>query len=110
MTISFDDVKSAHAAIKDSIIRTPTVRAGRLSVRLGIDSYLKLQNLQHTNAFAARGALNKLLTLNEEERARGVIACSAGNHAQGLAYHAQRPNIPATIVMPKKFFMIFPFW
>ncbi len=100
MTISFDDVKAAHDAIKKSIIRTPTVKAARLSVHLGIDLYLKLENLQHTNAFKARGALNKLLTLSDDERARGVIACSAGNHAQGLAYHAQRLNIPATIVMP----------
>jgi len=67
---------------------------------LGIDLYLKLENLQHTNSFKARGALNKLLTLNDEQRKNGVIACSAGNHAQGVAYHANRLGIPATIVMP----------
>jgi threonine dehydratase len=102
MPVTFEDVRKAHEAIKDSIIRTPTVRAARLSVHLGIDLYLKLENLQHTNAFKARGALNKLLTLDASERKRGVIACSAGNHAQGLAYHAQRLGIPATIVMPKR--------
>ncbi len=101
MYIDFEDVQTAYEAIKDSVIRTPTVKAARLSLHLGIDLYFKLENLQHTNAFKARGALNKLLTLNEDERARGVIACSAGNHAQGLAYHAQRLGIPATIVMPQ---------
>lgn len=101
MTVTFEDVQTAHNLIKDSIIRTPTVRAARLSVHLGIDLYLKLENLQHTNAFKARGGLNKLLTLSEEQRKNGVIACSAGNHAQGVAYHAQRLGIPAIIVMPK---------
>ncbi|MEZ5919365.1 MAG: threonine ammonia-lyase [Alphaproteobacteria bacterium] len=100
MSVSFEDIQKAHEAIKESIIRTPTVKAARLSVHLGIDLYFKLENLQHTNAFKARGALNKLLTLNEEQRKRGVIACSAGNHAQGVAFHAQRLGIPATIVMP----------
>lgn len=100
MMVSFEDVHKAYDAIKDSIIRTPTVKAARLSVHLGIDLYFKLENLQHTNAFKARGALNKLLTLNEAQRKAGVIACSAGNHAQGVAYHAQRLGIPATIVMP----------
>lgn len=100
MTVKFEDVKAAHALIQDSIIRTPTVRAARLSVHLGINLFLKLENLQHTNAFKARGALNKLLSLTEEQRKNGVIACSAGNHAQGVAYHAQRLGIPAIIVMP----------
>lgn len=102
MTLRFEDVKAAHEAIKDATIRTPTVRATRLSVHLGIDLYLKLENLQHTNAFKARGALNKLLTLSEGQRKKGVIACSAGNHAMGLAYHAQRLGVPATIVMPER--------
>lgn len=100
MTVSFADIQTAHEAIKSATIRTPIVRAARLSLHLGIDLYLKLENLQHTNAFKARGALNKLLTLNEEQRKNGVIACSAGNHAQGVAYHAERLGIPATIVMP----------
>jgi len=98
--ITFDDVKRAHAAIEYATMRTPCVKAPRLSLHLGINLYLKLENLQHTNAFKARGALNKLLTLTEEQRKNGVIACSAGNHAQGVAYHAQRLGIPATIVMP----------
>lgn len=101
MTVSFDDIKAAREAIKDATILTPTVRAARLSLHLGIDLYLKLENLQHTNAFKSRGALNKLLTLDAAQRKNGVIACSAGNHAQGVAYHAQRLGIPATIVMPE---------
>ncbi|MCB1579375.1 MAG: pyridoxal-phosphate dependent enzyme, partial [Alphaproteobacteria bacterium] len=100
MTVTFDDVQTAYKAIKDSTMRTPCVKAARLSLHLGIDLYLKLENLQHTNAFKARGALNKLLTLDEAQKKAGVIACSAGNHAQGVAYHAQRLGIPATIVMP----------
>ncbi len=101
MSLTFDHVQSAYAAIKDYTMRTPCVKAPRLSLHMGIDLYLKLENLQHTNAFKARGALNKLLTLNTEQRENGVIACSAGNHAQGVAYHAQRLGIPAVIVMPK---------
>ena len=100
MTVTFEDVKAAQQAIKSRTLRTPLVRAARISVHWGIDLYLKLENLQHTNAFKARGALNKLLTLTEEQRKNGVIACSAGNHAQGVAYHAQALGIPATIVMP----------
>ncbi len=96
-----DLIRATHAAIADATIRTPTVRATRLSMQLGVDLYLKLENLQHTNAFKARGALAKLLTLTDEQRAAGVIACSAGNHAQGVAYHAARLGIPSTIVMPE---------
>ena len=94
-------VQSTAAAIKDATIATPTVHAARLSLQLGFDLYLKLENLQHTNAFKARGALAKLLTLTPEQRAAGVIACSAGNHAQGVAYHATRLGIASTIVMPQ---------
>ncbi len=101
-SLTFQDIQRAYDAIKDATIRTPTVRAARLSVHLGIDLYLKLENLQHTNAFKARGGLNKLLTLDADQRRRGVIACSAGNHAMGVAYHAQRLGIPATIVMPNR--------
>ncbi len=100
MTLTFEDVQRAYKAIESATMRTPCVKAARLSLHMGIDIYLKLENLQHTNAFKARGALNKLLTLSEEQRKNGVIACSAGNHAQGLAYHAQRLGIPATIIMP----------
>ena len=100
MTVTFEDIQRAHHSIRSATIRTPTVRAARLSIHLGINLYLKLENLQYTNAFKARGALNKLLTLDERQRKAGVIACSAGNHAQGVAYHSQRLGIPATIVMP----------
>lgn len=101
MPVTFEDVLKAREAIKDQVIRTPTVRATRLSIHLGIDLYLKLENLQHTNAFKSRGALNKLLTLTPDQRKKGVIACSAGNHAQGVAYNATRLGIPSLIVMPK---------
>lgn len=100
MSLTFEHVQKAYEAIKDSTMRTPCVKAARMSLHLGIDLYFKLENLQHTNSFKARGALNKLLTLDEGQRKRGVIACSAGNHAQGVACHAQRLGIPATIVMP----------
>ena len=101
MALTLENVKTAYDAIKDSTIRPPTVKAARLSLHLGIDLYLKLENLQHTNAFKARGALNKLLTLSDEQKKNGVIACSAGNHAQGVAYHATRLGIPSTIIMPE---------
>lgn len=100
MTLTYDDVLTARAAIADATLLTPTVPATRLSLQLGIDLHLKLENLQHTNAFKARGALAKLLSLTDEERSAGVIACSAGNHAQGVAYHATRLGITSVIVMP----------
>ncbi len=100
MIVNFSDVQEAYENIKSGVIRTPTIKATRLSMALGIELYLKLENLQHTSAFKARGALNKLLTLNEEQRKKGVIACSAGNHAQGVAYNATRLGIPSTIIMP----------
>jgi threonine dehydratase len=101
MTLDPALINQTYAAIKPATMRTPTVHAVRLSLQLGFDLYLKLENLQHTNAFKARGALAKLLTLTDVERAAGVIACSAGNHAQGVAYHANRLGIPALIVMPE---------
>lgn len=101
MTLTPDLIHQTYAAIKDATIRTPTIQAARLSLQLGIDLYLKLENLQHTNAFKARGALAKLLTLTDEQKEAGVIACSAGNHAQGVAYHATRLGIASTIVMPE---------
>jgi len=100
MTISPKLVFDTYEAIKPATIYTPTVHAARLSLQLGIDLYLKLENLQHTNAFKARGALAKLLTLTDAQREAGVIACSAGNHAQGVAYHATRLGIASSIVMP----------
>ena len=101
MALTPDLITATYAAIGSATMRTPTVHASRLSLRLGFDLFLKLENLQHTNAFKARGALAKLLTLDDASRRAGVIACSAGNHAQGLAYHASRLGIPAVIVMPE---------
>ncbi|MEM6679479.1 MAG: threonine ammonia-lyase [Pseudomonadota bacterium] len=101
MTLSAAAVQAAYDAIQGSIIRTPTVRAARLSLKLGLDLHLKLENLQHTNAFKARGALAKLLTLSPEELAVGVIACSAGNHAQGVAFHSERLGVRSVVVMPE---------
>ncbi|MCB1839750.1 MAG: threonine ammonia-lyase [Rhodospirillales bacterium] len=100
MAVTYQDILKAREAIRSSTILTPTVKAVRLSLHMGINLYLKLENLQHTCAFKARGALNKLLTLTDEQKQRGVIACSAGNHAQGVAYHATRLDIPSIIVMP----------
>ncbi len=100
MNLTFENILAARNNIKDAVILTPMVKATRLSLHMGIDLYLKLENLQHTSAFKARGALNKLLTLDETQCKNGVIACSAGNHAQGVAYNATRLAIPSTIVMP----------
>ncbi len=82
-------------------MRTPIVRSAALSDEYGADVFLKLETLQRTGSFKDRGALVKLMSLDADERARGVIAVSAGNHAQGVAAHAQRLGIPATIVMPE---------
>ena len=96
-----EDVIAAGERIKGRVIRTPLTHAAKLSALTGADIWLKLENLQYTGAFKERGALNKLLLLSPEARARGVIAASAGNHAQGLAYHARALGAPATLVMPK---------
>ena len=95
------DVLAAHARIENRVMRTPLVRAAKLSALTGSDIWLKLENLQYTGAFKERGALNKLLLLSDADRQKGVIAASAGNHAQGLAYHARALGVDATIVMPK---------
>ncbi|MFZ4108982.1 MAG: threonine ammonia-lyase [Polymorphobacter sp.] len=101
LPISVSDVEMAARAIAGAVVRTPCLRSQTLSELTGADVWLKFENLQFTAAYKERGALNKLLSLTPEERRRGVIAASAGNHAQGLAYGAKRLNIPATIVMPK---------
>jgi threonine dehydratase len=101
LAVTVADIRMAHARIAPSIVRTPTLYSKTLSDLTGADVWLKFENLQFTAAYKERGALNKLLQLTEEERARGVIAASAGNHAQGLAYHGRRLGIPVTIVMPK---------
>ncbi|MBB3879914.1 threonine ammonia-lyase [Sphingomonas pseudosanguinis] len=99
--VTIDDVRAAHARISDRIVRTPTMISRTLSQLTGATVYLKFENLQFTAAYKERGALNTLLQLSDEARAKGVIAASAGNHAQGLAYHANRLGVPATIVMPR---------
>lgn len=101
MTVTLDDIRAAARTIEGSVVRTPCVPSRTLSGILGADIVLKLENLQYTASFKDRGALVKLQSLTDAERAKGVIAVSAGNHAQGVAYHAQRLGIPATIVMPK---------
>lgn len=99
--VTIDDIRAAHARISPSIVRTPVLKSRTLSEITGANIWLKFENLQFTAAYKERGALNKLLLLTDEQRARGVIAASAGNHAQGLAYHGKRLGIPVTIVMPK---------
>jgi threonine dehydratase len=101
LPIDLADVLAARDAIAGSVIRTPCLHSRTLSTLTGAEVWIKFENLQFTAAYKERGALNKLLTLTPEQRARGVIAASAGNHAQGLAYHAARLGIPATIVMPR---------
>lgn len=98
--LTLDHIRAAHARIRDAIVATPTLHSQTLSALTGANIYLKFENLQFTAAYKERGALNALLLLNEEVRARGVIAASAGNHAQGLSYHGTRLGVPVTIVMP----------
>ena len=100
LAITIDDVRAAATAIEGAVERTPTRLSRTLSGIAGCEIWLKFENLQFTASFKDRGALNKLLSLTQAERKRGVIAMSAGNHAQGVAYHAGRLSIPATIVMP----------
>jgi len=99
--ITLDDVKKAARVIGGVVERTPTHFSRTLSKIAGCEIWLKFENLQFTASFKERGALNKLLSLTAEQRKRGVVAMSAGNHAQGVAYHAGRLGIPATIVMPE---------
>src|SRR3954468_20563980 len=97
---TIDEVRTAAKRIQGAVIRTPMLVSRTLSESIGAEVWLKFENLQFTAAYKERGALNKLLQLTEEESARGVIAASAGNHAQAVAYHARRLGIPAVIVMP----------
>ena len=101
MTVTLKDIQAAAQVIKGQVERTPCLHSRTLSEITGALVYLKFENHQFTASFKERGAYNKLSSLTAEERARGVIACSAGNHAQGVAYHAKRLGIPATIVMPR---------
>jgi threonine dehydratase len=98
--ITLADVEAARHTIAGHVLRTPILKAPPLSALTGADVYVKYENLQVTNSFKERGACAKLMALSATERRRGVIAMSAGNHAQAVAYHARRLAIPATIVMP----------
>ena len=100
LPVTIADIRKAEAAIAGAVVRTPLIRAAALSDLAGCEVYLKLETMHSTGSFKERGALNKLLTLGKAERKAGVVAMSAGNHAQGVAYHARRLGIPATIVMP----------
>ncbi|MGF7155073.1 threonine ammonia-lyase [Novosphingobium gossypii] len=95
------DVRAAAERIAGKVVRTPTAYSATLSAITGADIWLKFENLQFTAAYKERGALNALLLLTDEQKARGVIAASAGNHAQGLSYHGTRLGVPVTIVMPR---------
>lgn len=99
--VGIDDVRAAARTIHGAVDETRCERSDTLSRLLGADIWLKFENLQYTASFKERGALNRLSALTPDERRRGVIAMSAGNHAQGVAYHASRLGIPATIVMPE---------
>ncbi len=101
MTLAFDAILAAKDRLQGHIERTPCRHSRTLSEITGADVWVKFENLQFTAAYKERGALNKLLQLTETEKKRGVIAASAGNHSQGLAYHAARLGIPVTIVMPR---------
>jgi threonine dehydratase len=100
-SVTIEDITAAAARIAGAVGRTPFLHSHTLSRLTGAEVWLKFENLQFTGSFKERGALNKLLTLREDERRRGVIAMSAGNHAQGVAYHAARLGVRAVIVMPR---------
>jgi threonine dehydratase len=100
LKVTLADIEAARRVIADVVLRTPMLPAPKLSALTGADVYVKYENLQVTNSFKDRGAFVKLASLSNAERKRGVITMSAGNHAQAVAYHAERLEIPATIVMP----------
>ena len=100
-TLTIEDIRAAAERINGAVVRTPTLHSQTLSQITGADIWLKFENLQFTAAYKERGALNALLLMPEEQRKRGVIAASAGNHSQGLSYHGTRLGVPVTIVMPK---------
>ena len=100
-SVTLGSIEAARERIGEAIHLSPCQLSHHLTERVGLPIYLKLENLQRTGSFKERGALNKLLTLSEKERARGVIAASAGNHAQGVAFHANRLGVRAQIVMPQ---------
>src|SRR5215211_5749183 len=98
--VTLADIEKARRVIAGQVLRTPMLPAPKLSALTGAEVFVKYENLQVTNSFKERGALTKLASLTAAERSSGVIAMSAGNHAQAVAYHAKRLSIPATIVMP----------
>ena len=99
--LTLRDIEAAAVRLRGEVVDTPCMPSRTLSALLGCEVFLKFENLQFTASFKERGALNKMAQLTADERAAGVLAVSAGNHAQGVAYHAQRMGIPATIVMPR---------
>jgi threonine dehydratase len=99
--LTIDTIRAAADRIGTAVVRTPTLHSKTLSAITGAEVFLKFENQQFTAAYKERGALNALLQLSDEQRAKGVIAASAGNHAQGLSYHGTRLGVPVTIVMPK---------
>jgi len=99
-SVTFEDIQRAATALKGAVVETPLNKSITLSKLTGAEIYLKFENLQFTASFKERGALNKLINLTDQQKKNGVIAASAGNHAQGVAYHGARLNIPTTIVMP----------
>jgi threonine dehydratase len=101
LPLTIDDVRAAAKRIEGAVVRTPTMHSQTLSNIVGTEIWLKFENLQFTAAYKERGALNALLQLTDEQRKRGVIAASAGNHSQGLSYHGTRLGVPVTIVMPR---------
>ena len=101
MTLDISDIRAAAARLAGHIERTPCRYSRTLSKITGAEVWVKFENLQFTAAYKERGALNKLMLLSDAEKAKGVIAASAGNHAQGLAYHGARLGVPVTIVMPR---------
>jgi threonine dehydratase len=101
MSLTLEDVKAAAQRLEGHVERTPIRHSRTLSEITGAEVWLKFENLQFTAAYKERGALNKLMLLTDEQRKTGVIAASAGNHAQGLAYHGARLGVPVTIVMPR---------
>jgi threonine dehydratase len=100
LPLGLPDIQAAAERIAGAVVRTPTLLSRALSERTGATIWVKFENFQHVGAYKERGALNKLLLMDEGTRARGVIAASAGNHSQALAYHAARLGVPAVIVMP----------
>jgi threonine dehydratase len=100
--LQLDDIRAAHDRVRGRVVLTPCTPSEAFGEMFAGRAYFKLENMQRTGSFKERGALNRMLLLSDDERRRGVIAASAGNHAQGVAYHARRLGIPAVIVMPER--------